>query len=225
MKELRRAESRKTITRNSIAVLLLSFCFSSLAPAQSALLHGYVANAPLAGEQDLILGSASQQAASFRKDSFPQELQGSWQCVSVVVDSLVDTVSVGQKVVSRIDFVKTQDGRVVARFQQSGWTQAQESVTAYSATQYQTDKTNYYYGEHAAGAWAARSRDRYQLLETNRMIAESEVDQYVDGHYVGRYKTRSTLVRQPSGIENVALQQVPDPDDQSGDNINPFMQH
>jgi hypothetical protein len=79
------------------------------------------------------------------------------------------------------------------------------------------DKTNYFYGDHANGAWAARSRDSYQVLEKNRMISESEVDQYINGRYVGRYRTRSTLVRLNSGVENVALQKGTDPDDYSGD--------
>lgn len=217
MKERQRAEIKKAILPRACASLMLAFCLLPL-PANAVLLHGYLSDTTSEQQQRLLnVAKSVDNAAIARRDSFPADVQGGWQCVTVVIDSLVDTVPVGQKMVSRMDFVRATDGRVVARFQQPGWTEAQESVTAFSTTQYQMDKTNYYYGDHVNGAWAARSRDRYQLLERNRMIAESEVDQYIDGRYVGRYRTRSSLLRLDAGIENVALHPVADPDDQSGD--------
>ncbi len=217
MKERNRAEIKKAILPRVAASVMLLLSVISL-PAEATLLHGYV-NGAGASENTAMINSARvvEQQAVARTDSFPLEVQGSWQCVTVVIDSLVDTVGVGQKVVSQLDFVKGSDGRVVARFQQPGWSEAQESITAFSSTQYQMDKTNYFYGDRAAGAWAARSRDKYQLLEKNRMIAESEVDQYINGRYVGRYRTRSTMCRLNTGIENLASTPVPDPDDHSGD--------
>lgn len=218
MKERHRAEFNQTILSRAAASMMLAAALFGALPANATLLHGYVNNGNLAEQhQKLIETSKNESAAVRRADSFPTDLQGAWHCTTVVIDSLVGTVPVGQKVVSRVDFVRSDDGRVVARFQQPGWTEAQTSVTAFSSTQFQMDKTNYYFGDNMSGAWAARSRDRYQLLELNRMIAESEVDQYIDGRYVGRYRTRSTMIRMNSGLQNVALQRMPDPDDQSGD--------
>ena len=218
MKKSQRATIKKLSMTLFAAPVLLASIFSL--PANAALLHGYVSQTNASEQQDRIISTRieERQQPVARTDSFPTEVQGSWQCVTVVVDSLVDSVPVGQKIVSRMDFVKTNDGRVVARFLQPGWTEAQETVTALSANRYQMDKTNYYH----SSSWAARSRDRYQVLERNRMIAESEVDQYVDGCYMGRYRTRSTLVRFSNGTENVAAAPMPDPDDHSGDG-NPFM--
>lgn len=213
MKERHRAEIKRTILTCAAASLVFVLNFFAAPVNAATLLHGYLSDTNLNQQQQSLINSG----IIARKDSFPQDVQGSWQCVTVVIDSLVDTVPVGNKVVSKMDFVKGTDGRIVARFLQPGWTEAQESVTAFSNTQYQMDKTNYYYGDHTNGSWAARSRDRYQLVEKNKMIAESEVDQYVNGRYVGRYRTHSTLVRLDSGLEGVALQKVPDPDDQSGD--------
>lgn len=195
------------------------------APAEAALLTGYIKTNAEEQQEKILSASTEQRSAATpaRTDSFPMDMQGGWQCVTVVIDSLVETVPVGQKIVSRMDFVKTNDGRVVARFLQPGWTEAQETVTALNGNRYQMDKTNYFYGDGSSGGWAARSRDRYQVLERNRMIAESEVDQYQSGCYMGRYRTRSTLVRLTNGMENVAAAPMPDPDDQSGDNLNPFM--
>ncbi|MBX9724296.1 MAG: hypothetical protein K2X81_23000 [Candidatus Obscuribacterales bacterium] len=212
------AEIKKSILPRAAASLLLVLSVISSTPANATLLHGYI-NGTGGADHSGMINSARvvEQQAAARSDSFPTELQGAWQCVTVVVDSLVDSVAVGQKVVSQMEFVKSNDGRVVARFVQPGWTEAQESITAYSSTQYQMDKTNYYYGDRANGAWAARSRDHYQVLEKNRMIAEGEVDQYINGKYVGRYRTRSTISRINTGIENLAATPMPDPDDQSGD--------
>jgi hypothetical protein len=197
---------------------MLAMSLFSLPANSATLLHGYLSDTTPEQQQKLLNAARPiDNGAIARSDSFPADVQGTWQCITVVTDSLVDTVPVGQKMISRMDFVKANDGRVVARFQQPGWTEAQESVTAFSSTQYQMDKTNYFYGDHANGAWAARSRDSYQVLEKNRMISESEVDQYINGRYVGRYRTRSTLVRLNSGVENVALQKGTDPDDYSGD--------
>lgn len=218
MKERQRATIKRMSMTLAAAPVVLGLLLSAV-PANAALLHGYVSETGAKEQQDKIITTRieeRQQQPVARTDSFPSELQGSWQCVTVVTDSLVESVPVGQKIVSRMDFVKTQDGRVVARFLQPGWTEAQEKVTALSTSRYQMDKTNYYL--HSGGGWAARSRDRYQVLERNRMIAESEVDQYVDGCYMGRYRTRSTLVRFSNGTENVALTPMPDPDDHSGDN-------
>ena len=219
MKERHRAGKIQKFLSGVAGSMMLASAFVAAVPAEAAtLLRGYVNDTNISEPNQLVNKARNgSETAVVRSDSFPVDLQGAWQCVTVVVDSLVESVPLGHKVMSRVDFVRADDGRVVARFAQPGWTEAQSSVTAFSNTQYQMDKTNYYYGDHTAGAWAARSRDRYQLLEQNRMIAESEVDQYVDGRYAGRYRTRSTMIRMNSGMQDVALQRMPDPDDQSGD--------
>lgn len=215
MQELRKIKAGigKGTKAGFAACIFLCGIASSISTAEAALLHGYVNNENLPEQPQGIISSRVQESRVMRRDSFPTDLQGSWRCVTLVTDSLVDSVPVGQKLVSQTDFVKAIDGRVIARCQQDGWTPAQESVTTFSPTQYQMERTNYYLGDASAGSWAARSRDRYLLVEKNRMIAESEVDQYINGQFVGRYKTRSTLVRTSGGMENVASHPIPDPDD------------
>lgn len=43
------------------------------------------------------------------------------------------------------------------------------------------------------GGWTARSQEHLKLLDPNTMIAESVVEQYLNGQFVGRYKTSSVL--------------------------------
>ena len=195
-------EKTKTI-RNAVVMLAISFV--AAIPAQAATLHGYVSDTTDSASTRVLNASVQEAVAPARTDSFAPELQGTWECVSTVIDSLVDTVQPGQQVVSRLNFVKVDDGRIMARFQQPGWTETQASVTANSTASYVMDKTNYFYGDQTNGGWAARSRDHYQVVDMNKMVSESEVDQYVGGQYVGRYRTRSLLVR-IGGFENVAME-------------------
>jgi hypothetical protein len=65
------------------------------------------------------------------------------------------------------------------------------------------DRTSYYFGDRN-NAWATHSRDSYSLLEGNKVLATSEVDQYIDGRYVGRYCTKSVLIK-VSDATSIAL--------------------
>lgn len=105
---------------------------------------------------------------------------------------------------SEIQFARTQDGRIVAKWNQAGWVESQANVTAWNTAEAQIDRTDYYYGEGFNGNWAARSRDRFAQVEQSKMMAQSYVDQYIDGRYIGRYRTKSTLYLQDSQ-RNVAV--------------------
>ncbi|MBX3138106.1 hypothetical protein KF707_17900 [Candidatus Obscuribacterales bacterium] len=128
-------------------------------------------------------------------NSFPENYSGRWQCVTRVVDSAVDTVAVGTELVSEVSFVEVPGGRVVARWAQPGWTETQASAMSWSSREAQTDRTSYYFGEGMNGSWASRSRDHFMQTGTDRLDCKSYVDQYMDGRYVGRYRTVSVLTR------------------------------
>lgn len=155
------------------------------APAQSAyavpertLLQSAVALAP-------------QQQLQIQNDPLSR-FQGTWQSVTVVTDSLVATVPAGQQVVSTMEFAKSNEGRLHARWQQPGWREAQAAITVLSPENFLIDRTSYYMD---GSSWATRSRDQYTLLGNSQILAVSEIDQYIDGRYVGRYCTRSVLTK------------------------------
>jgi hypothetical protein len=176
---------------------ILGLC-ALAAPGQATpLLKGYVnENQSLDGQASTNpQHSSSTLNAAIQADSFPSTFEGTWQIQTEVTDSAVETVQAGQKLVSNIDFIRKPDGRIVANWNQPGWTETKVSITSYSTSEAMTDRTTYYYGERMNGSWAARSRDSFTQIEPNKMIAKSYVDQYIDGNYLGRYRTKSVLFR------------------------------
>ncbi|MBX9668760.1 MAG: hypothetical protein K2X93_14130 [Candidatus Obscuribacterales bacterium] len=128
-------------------------------------------------------------------NSFPISFAGRWQCVTKVIDSAVQTVGVGTELVSEVFFVELNDSRVVARWIQPGWTETQASALSWSSREAQTDRTSYYFGEGTNGAWASRSRDHFLQNGPDRLECKSYIDQYMNGRYIGRYRTVSILTR------------------------------
>jgi len=128
-------------------------------------------------------------------NSFPVNFSGRWQCVTKVVDSAIESVAIGTELSSEVNFVEVQDGRVIAHWLQPGWTETQASAMAWSSREAQTDRTSYYFGEGMNGAWASRSRDHFMQVGTDRIECKSYVDQYMDGRYLGRYRTVSVMTR------------------------------
>lgn len=173
-------------------------------PAQAALLRGYLQQGPAAtassGEdfQSDSIGIAPEATklhrAMIADNSFPQAFAGAWKCITVVVDSAVSSIPIGHRVESAVNFVQTNDGRVVARWEQPGWTEAQSSVVPVSDNEVSLERTNYYM-EHGATAWAAHSKDRYLQIDANRIAASSQVEQFIGGRFLGQYQTKSMLYR------------------------------
>ena len=128
-------------------------------------------------------------------NSFPEAFRGRWQCVTKVVDSSVDSVSVGMEMASEVHFVKTPEGRVIGQWSQPGWTETQSSAVSWSPQEAQVDRTSYYFANGMNGAWASRSRDHFVQISPYKLECNSYVDQYLDGRYLGRYRTVSTLTR------------------------------
>ncbi|HEY9869664.1 MAG TPA: hypothetical protein V6D08_10905 [Candidatus Obscuribacterales bacterium] len=181
------------------AALLLTLTCLSGTPGDGKLLRGYVSeNQELTESKEL---SNQPMTGSVRADSLPASYEGTWRCLTIVTDSAVTAVPVGQKMVSDVQFLRKPDGRIIANWSQPGWTETQCSILTWSKTQGQVDRTNYYYGEKMQGAWAARSRDKFTQVGGDRILAESYVDQYIDGHYLGRYRTRSVLTRTSSPVD------------------------
>lgn len=128
-------------------------------------------------------------------NSLPRGFSGRWQCATKVVDSAVDTVAVGSELLSAVDFAELKDGRVAARWLQPGWTETQATALSWTAREAQVDRTSYYFGEGMNGAWASRSRDHFVQVSPDRLECKSYIDQYMDGRYLGRYRTVSVLTR------------------------------
>lgn len=169
-----------------------------LAPGQAraASLPPGLAGVGVSDSQDDMESRASGlQKALLTVDSFPQSFAGAWRCVTVVVNSSVNFIPVGQRVQSQVAFVKRKDGKVVAHWDQAGWTESNVNITPVSEQEASLERTNYLLKHGAQSNWAARSRDHYLKLDADRIAAESSIDQYMDGQLLGQYQTRSMLYR------------------------------
>src|SRR5579885_1475052 len=170
----------------------------STSPASSdAAAGGRVPGAELQSQKPVLAYARAPLApqAAPPPNSFPRNFSGKWQCVTRVIDSGVNSVEVGTELVSEVEFQEIQDGRVIARWQQPGWTETQASILSWSAREAQVDRTNYYFADGYNGSWASRSRDHFLQVNEDRMECRSYVDQYIDGRYLGRYRTISILTR------------------------------
>ncbi len=133
-------------------------------------------------------------------NSFPQTFAGVWKCVTVVVDSAVSSIPIGQRVESAVNFVQTRDGRVVARWEQPGWTETQASVVPVSTNEASLERINYFMEQGIQRGWAAHSRDKYLQIDANRIAASSQVEQFINGSFLGHYQTKSMLYRMSGDI-------------------------
>jgi hypothetical protein len=137
--------------------------------------------------------------------SFPESYQGYWHCVTTVTDSGVPDVTAGTVTQCDIEFKKGNDGRILAHWSQPGWTESQTSVISFNNAEARLDRTAYYWADGGRGSWAARSRDQFTLTARNSIVSRSYVDQYVDGQYVGRYRTNSVLTKEDPPTPTIGM--------------------
>ena len=150
-----------------------------------------------------------------RTDSFPDAYEGQWQCETTVVDSAVGAVVPGVKTVSLVSFARNAAGAITSSWQQDGWAEGQSTVTAFNTNEAQLDRTSYYMVGSNAGLWAARARGQYTKVANDDIVAKSVVDQYMDGQYVGRYRTTSVMRRLRPEVD-MAVLKVREPNDNDG---------
>ncbi len=128
-------------------------------------------------------------------NSFPLTYQGAWYCETTVVDSTLPAVAQGQVIGSEVVFYPAKDGTIHARWNQPGWVETQSQAITFNGSEAKADRTTYYFGDNMQGSWAARARDQFAQTSADAISAKSYVDQYMDGQYLGRYRTVSVLKR------------------------------
>lgn len=183
-------ESRSKLV---LAALTLTIMVSLAPDASARFLHGYLKKE----RADAATTGGAQQS------SFPSTYEGLWRCQSTVIDSQINAVPTGHKLTSVIRFVHNADGKLIAQWVQPGWNETQAAVQKFSESEAKLDRTNIYSGDNSSN-WAARSQDVFTQIDDATMVAQSEVDQYMDGLYIGRYRTESILSRitQPEDLSS-----------------------
>lgn len=178
----------------------------NLAPLQSLQGRPDLLNRPNLGGPIPNRPSQVAQPPSVSKpttNSFPATYQGAWYCQTTVVDSTLPAVLQGQVIGSEVVFFLSKDGGIHARWNQPGWVETQSQAITFNGTEAKADRTTYYFGDNMQGSWAARARDQFAQTGPDIISAKSYVDQYLDGQYLGRYRTVSVLKRS-STSQNMA---------------------
>jgi len=138
---------------------------------------------------------ASRPGQPATANSFPLTYQGAWYCETTVIDSTLPAVAQGQVIGSEVVFYPAKDGTIHARWNQPGWVETQSQAVTFNGSEAKADRTTYYFGDNMQGSWAARARDQFAQTSADAITAKSYVDQYMDGQYLGRYRTVSVLKR------------------------------
>lgn len=170
-----------------IAAMLLTQVVLIAPDAGAHFLSGYL-------KKDRAATSTTDGAMQAQTASFPSTYEGLWRCQSTVIDSQMNIVLTGHKLTSVIRFVRNADGRLVAQWVQPGWNETQTNVEKFSESEAKLERTNVYSADGNSN-WLARSQDVFTQIDDATMVAQSEVDQYMDGQYIGRYRTESILSR------------------------------
>lgn len=176
------------------SALMLTLAFAGSIPVEAKLLSGHI-------EQIKEVEAQPQEnAQSQPSNSFPENYVGVWHCQTTVVDSQVDTVAKGTNLACDIQFVPDKTGKVTGQWIQPGWVETQISTLSWNPKEAKVDRTTYYFGQSVVqgGSWACRSRDHFIQISENKMECQSYIDQYIDGRYLGRYRTKSLLTRATS---------------------------
>lgn len=183
--------SRQRLLLN-YAVIALTIWSVNLLPAHAKLLSGHIEQIKEAETQE-----REDQKTPSVSNSFPENYIGIWHCQTLVTDSQVDTVVKGTSLACDIQFVPDKTGKVTGQWIQPGWVETQISTLSWNPQEAKVDRTSYYFGQSMVqgGSWACRSRDHFIQLSENKMECQSYIDQYIDGRYLGRYRTKSVLTR------------------------------
>lgn len=195
--------------RKKIKTLLLSALLASVTDAQAVVLSGRLEEnhdadttpsaqqIPASNQTTMpVVPAAAPKAApapTLTPNTFPMSYRGTWSCETTITESTLGTVIPGTVVHSEIAFVPLGDGRIQAKFNQPGWVDNQTLAVAFNGNEAKADRTSYYFGENSQGQWAARTRDQFRQDGPAVITARSYVDQYMDGQYLGRYRSVSVL--------------------------------
>ncbi|HEY9677634.1 MAG TPA: hypothetical protein V6C76_06475 [Drouetiella sp.] len=167
----------------------------STVPANAMMLQGGVQRSTLVQPQmaqPMLSGAASAEA---QRSARAQVLEGNWTCMSQVTGSNVPGVTSGTVVHSMVQYRPDGAGNMVESWFQNNWTPATSAVVKLDSAVLTSSRES---ASNTSNGWTARCHDIYKIVAPNKMIAESIVHQFVNGTYVGDYKTQSVLTKSSS---------------------------
>jgi len=179
-----------SIRRNNMKMVMGAFTtiiFGITLPADATTLKGRVSV-----DKEPGTNISAALTASARQNSLQAKaVEGGWNCTSKVTASSCASVTPGTIVQSFIQYLRNAQGALVQNWQENGWTPAASKIWKLGEWTFSTNKESCY--TTAQGSITARSQEKIRVVSPGEMIAESTVQQYLNGRYIGTYKTSSIL--------------------------------
>jgi hypothetical protein len=138
---------------------------------------------------------ALRHVVALPSDSYPNSYEGCWKCKTIVVSSSMKTIAIGKRIVCNVMFSRLADGRTYAYFDQPGWIEGKGAVVNSSRIEARVHRMNYYERGDLCETWTAYSQDHFVQIGQRLIVADSFIEQYINGQLVGNYCTISMLYR------------------------------
>lgn len=128
---------------------------------------------------------------SLSAQSYDPRIFGTWKVTTVVVDSNCRYVSTGEESFSKLNF-SLIDGKLTPTWFGHSWNLIDNRM-------FKLEENNHLLWVRDNSLvkerkfWLAHSEDVFNIESPNYITAQSKIDQYLNGNYVGNYKTVSYL--------------------------------
>ena len=128
---------------------------------------------------------------SLSAQSYDPRIFGTWEVKTVVVDSNCRYVSTGEESLSKLNF-SLIDGKLTPTWFGHNWNLVDNKMFKLE----ENDRLLWVRDNSLVKErkfWLAHSEDVFNIESPNYITAQSKIDQYLNGNYVGNYKTVSYL--------------------------------
>lgn len=133
--------------------------------------------------------------STIKKSKKKSQFVGDWEVRTKVVWSDCPYVKEGNIAKSKMS-ISDVNGRLIPNWDTGKWKLVQHrEINFLNQEKFTWERENKFFDPKAHEFWQVESKDKFELINGQKMRGESLVKQYLDGSYVGSYMTISYLVK------------------------------
>lgn len=126
-------------------------------------------------------------------------VEGAWSVTSKIVASNCPSVAPGTVVESFIQYLKNAQGAIVQNWQETGWTPASSNLWKLGDWTFSTNKESSF--QTPQGNVIARSQEKMKVVSPKVMVAESTVQQYLNGKFIPATKPIRSCIKDQVSVQ------------------------